>query len=124
MRRGSADITIVEEDRSSIKTYFRSKKLSFITNFQGKSRKKTCDRKDSLNSDQKEALRCLDEIIETEKIDNDNVENILTVTPVPKDIVTNEEPIEEAENYRTSVTNLLGNIKYDTIKGFDSFMLY
>ena len=130
MRRGSADITIVEDDESSIKAYFRSKKLSFIAIFQSKPRKKPPDGRDSHHSEQEEALRSLDEVIETEKRDESmintdhKVKNFATKTPVLKDIVTEEKHIEEAVNNRKSAPNQSGDIKYDTIKGFDSFMLY
>ena len=123
VRRGSADITIDEAEKSSIRTYLRKKKLSFIAMFQSKSRKETSHGDESHNLEEEEALRCLDDIIETENSTGNSI-TISTGHEVESSTTKDIRTIEAANPKRYHVKGVQEKLKYDTIKGFDSFMLY
>ena len=126
MRRGSADITIVEEDKSSFRVFLRSKKASFIAIIQGRSRK-GCSDKNGPHIDEEEVLRCLDAVIEIEDRDRSMTNSSAIAEPTSSpttDAATSHAFFRGKADSSDHKKSHSRDVKYDTIKGFDSFMLY
>jgi len=126
MRKGSADITVVKEDKSSLKAFLRNKKASFIAIVQGRSRKGSSNKTES-QFDEEEVLRCLDEVIEIENRDRSMTNSSAIVEPTScptTNASASHISFRGKANSSDHKKNHARDIKYDTIKGFDSFMLY
>lgn len=130
MRRGSAEITVTKDDKPTITEFFKEKKSSAASVLKGKRKQRRNHERPLRNGEEEEALRCLDEIIELE-----NRAGLVTSTghilrPI-KSPYTNDVETETNRNESTVVTSSrkqkrdnVAEMKYGTIKGFDSFMLY
>lgn len=128
MRRGNVDITVAnEDDKSAIKTFFKEKKASFTSVFKGKSRHANREGAKLENAEEEEALRCLDEIIELENEDINDLSNRGHIRPIMSPTPTSTEARQEdtrdvkPKKYKDGGGR---GMKYATIRGFDSFMLY
>ena len=127
MRRGSADITVDKESKSSKETFFKGNK-SFASVFKGKAKKMKGDGLQSQDREEEEALRCLDEIIELENRQGSLVTKGHILGPIKSPTPNTGKASQTVKNGETKPrlqkTEHCQEIKYGTIKGFDSFMLY
>ena len=119
-RRRGANITVPNKDDSGLKNFFNGKKSKLASIFKAKP-KQDASMEGSLQfSEEEEALRCLDEIIESENHKGRLRDVCQTIRPLTSPAFFDSnvpKPTDFGPESREQM-------KYDTIKGFDSFMLY
>ena len=122
MKRGSVDITPPKDNDSGIRTFLINKKATVTSLLRSRSKQNSTREKVLEASEEEEALRCLDAIIESESQDGDFTKKE-SHHPVIR-------PLHSPSPFDAHNSNCVRNsrnavqIKYDTIKGFDTFMLY